>query len=239
MNKTSKIFSILAFLFLVFPVQAGLITIDQDVQDTWWRDGQGLPNGDRPYGKVELRTNRVDKYNQRIGVQFNDLSILQDLDIISAEFQLYRFSGANYREATYTSLQLHSISQQWQESSSLPLFERGYIDEVTIDSRMSRNLYLSWDITELLNAWLQDEVINNGVLLQGVGNAHFQRFYSSEKAGFGPRLVINTADVSEPKTIFILILALVLLCCNHVFAHFKSFKVIIRNYVAPLLNSKP
>ncbi|KGJ97444.1 hypothetical protein [Colwellia psychrerythraea] len=69
---------------LVFskPSFAGLITIDNDVQDTWWWSGVVQSND------TELRTNDVSKSDQRIGVQFNNLSALDNIKIVSAELQM-------------------------------------------------------------------------------------------------------------------------------------------------------
>jgi len=180
------------FLFSIHSY-AGIITITDDVQDIWWWNGVAESNG------TELRTNDVSRSNQRIGVQFNDLSLLDDLIIESAELQMYRYSGYWGSDADMT-IDAYAISSSWNEFSLIPSFEAYAVATTTYTDEKARG-WQSWDITELTQGWLMEEVVNNGVMLAGLGDNYFQRFYSSEYIGFGPRLVINTIEVPEPKNI--------------------------------------
>jgi len=195
------------FLFLTFSLSfsslswAGLITINSDVQDIWWWNGVAESNG------TELRTNDVSRSNQRIGVQFNDLSLLDSLNIESAKLQMYRYSGYWGSDADMT-IDAYTITSEWNESSHIPNYD-GYAVASTIFTDEEARGWQTWDITELVQGWMAEEVVNNGVMLAGLGDNYFQRFYSSQKSGYSPRLVINTFEVSEPPTLFIYLLAFV------------------------------
>ncbi|PKG80875.1 hypothetical protein CXF85_22495 [Colwellia sp. 75C3] len=67
---------------------------------------------------TELRTNDISKSNQRIGVQFNDLSLLDNLNIESAEIQMYRYAGYWGSDAEMT-IDADTITSSWEESSVL------------------------------------------------------------------------------------------------------------------------
>lgn len=180
---------------------AGLITIDNDVQDIWWWNGIAEANG------TELRANDVSRSDQRIGVQFNDLSSLNGLKVVSAELQMYRYSGYWGSDADMT-IDAHAMTTSWDESSNIPNYDSHATGSTTYTDAEAKG-WQSWNLTELVQGWLMDEVENNGVMLAGVGDNYFQRFYASEKAGYGPRLVINTIEISEPSTLFIYLLAIV------------------------------
>jgi len=186
---------------------AGLITIENDVQDIWWWNGVAEANN------TELRTNDVSRSDQRIGVQFNDLSLLDDVIIESAVLQMYRYSGYWGSDADMT-IDAYTITSSWHESSLIPNFEEYAIARTTYTDAEAGG-WQSWNITELTQGWIMEEVDNNGVMLAGLGDNYFQRFYSSSQTGYGPRLVINTVEVSEPENInMLLLLAVIMLLVN-------------------------
>jgi len=204
MNRFFKgILATILFLSLTFSTFsiAGLVTIDSDVQDIWWWDGVAESND------TELRSNDVSKNNQRIGVQFNDLSSLDNIEIVSAELQLYRYSGYWGSDADMT-IDAYAITSYWNETSIIPSYDSYAIASTTYTDAEARG-WKSWDITELMQGWMMEEVDNHGVMLAGLGDNYFQRFYSSEYLGFGPRLVINVVEVAEPPTIFLYLLIIV------------------------------
>ena len=147
------------FLFSIHSY-AGIITITDDVQDIWWWNGVAESNG------TELRTNDVSRSNQRIGVQFNDLSLLDDLIIESAELQMYRYSGYWGSDADMT-IDAYAISSSWNEFSLIPSFEAYAVATTTYTDEKARG-WQSWDITELTQGWLMEEVVNNGIANKGV-----------------------------------------------------------------------
>jgi len=200
----NSLFKGLAVFVFSIHSYAGIITITDDVQDIWWWNGVAESNG------TELRTNDISRSNQRIGVKFNDLSLLGDLIIESVELQMYRYSGYWGSDADMT-IDAYAISSSWNELSLIPRFEEYAVASTTYTDKKARG-WQSWDITELTQGWLMEEVVNNGFMLAGLGDNYFQRFYSSEYIGFGPRLVINTIEVPEPKNItFILLLGYITL----------------------------
>jgi len=196
----NNLFSVKCFYILLAVVLfskssfAGLITIDQNVQDTWWWNGIAEPK------TTQLRTNDISISDQRIGVQFNDLSALDNVNIVSAELQMYRYSGYWGSDADMA-IDAYSITSTWDESSIIPSYDSYAIASTTYADAEAKG-WQTWDITELTQGWLMEEVINNGVMLAGLGDNYFQRFYSSEQLGFGPRLVVKTVDVSEPSVLF-------------------------------------
>jgi len=192
--------SVLLLVMLAWssPSFASLITIDKNVQDVWWWNGIAEANS------TELRTNDVSKSNQRIGVQFNDLSSLAGYKITSAELQLYRYSGYWGSDADMT-IDAYAITSAWHESSIIPSYDSYAIATTTYTDSEAKG-WQSWDLTELIQGWMAEEVVNNGVMLAGIGDNYFQRFYSSEKIAYGPRLIINTIEVPEPKHITTMLL---------------------------------
>jgi len=198
--KVSIKYLLKVFIVFIFSINsyAGIITITDDVQDIWWWNGIAESNS------TELRTNDVSRSNQRIGVQFNDLSLLDGLIIESAELQMYRYSGYWGSDADMT-IDAYSITTSWDESSLIPSFEEYAVASTTYTDEEARG-WQSWDITELTQGWMMQEVVNNGVMLAGLGDNYFQRFYSSEHTDFGPRLVINIIEVPEPENITLILL---------------------------------
>jgi len=190
--------AILASTFICSGANAGLITISDDVQGTWWSNGVAQSQND------ELRLNRIDLYDQRIGVQFNDLSLLDGVEVLSAELQMYRYYGYNNGESAI--INAYSIEDNWSENSNQPSAYYDAIDSLNFDSTRANNGWFSWNITDLLTAWLQEEVVNNGVMLWGTGDASFQKFYSSRYDGYSPKLVITTKDIPEPISIHLILL---------------------------------
>jgi len=185
------------------PSLAGLITIEHDVQDIWWWNGMPEAND------TQLRTNDVSRSNQRIGVKFNDLTSLNNVKIASAELQVYRYSGYWGSDADMT-IDAYGITSSWNESSMIPSYDSYPVTSTTYTDVEARG-WQSWDLTELVQGWMMEEVENNGVMLAGIGDNYFQRFYSTEKAGYGPRLVMKTIEVAEPKNITIAILLVYIL----------------------------
>ncbi len=199
-NFFRMVLAVILCAALVFakPSFAGLITIDNDVQDIWWWSGVAQSND------TELRTNDVSTSDQRIGVQFINLSVLDNIKIVSAELQMYRYSGYWGSDADMT-IDAYMINSSWHESSAIPSYDSYSIASTTYTDSEARG-WQSWDLTELVQGWMMAEVDNNGVMLAGLGDNYFQRFYSSEYIGFGPRLVINTVEVPEPENISIIFL---------------------------------
>ncbi len=194
-----KLVSLLFLLLISRTTLAGIITIDYDVQDIWWLNGQAKTNN------TELTTDDVNISDSRIGVMFTDLSSLEGYQIQSAELQMYRYIGGFLPNDM--TINLFNITESWSETSVVPSFDDYAVTSLTFGVNEARGWHL-WNITELVQGWLFEEVINNGVMLAGSGENRFQKFYSSEKVGFSPKLVINVVDVPEPSTWVLMILCL-------------------------------
>jgi len=202
-NCINTLFKIITIFGFSVSCHADLIIIDYNVQDTWWWNGTAQTNS------TELRTNDVGFSDQRIGVQFNDLTALNSLVIESVELQLYRYSGSWQSDEDMT-INAYAATSSWDESSLIPSYYEQEIASTTYTDAEA-NGWKSWDITELAIAWMQEEVENNGIMLAGIGVNYFQRFYSSEYTGFSPQLVINTVKAPEANSIYIFLLSLTML----------------------------
>ena len=199
---------LLLMILMYQPVFAGVITIDYGVQDNWWQDGIAQGNNN------ELRLNRIDQYDQRIGVQFTDLSALAGQMIVSAELQLYRYYGQASQDPLMADIEAYEITESWQVDDAMPETAPEYFAVESFYSERSENGWHSWDISDLLINWLIDPNSNNGVMLWNTGDAYFQKFYASENVGFGPKLVVTTEAVAieEPQlTLLFLFIILSLL----------------------------
>jgi len=204
-KKLIKIIAVVS-IFVVNGASAALITISNDVQDVWWSFGIAQSNNS------ELRLNNNNPYDQEVGVRFNDLSALSGMKIISAEIQMYRYLGEGSRDPKQAKIEVHEIINNWSESSMMPDTDEIILDEVVFLSERSQNGWHSWDITSLAADWVNGITDNNGLMFFGSGEASYQKFYSSEHASFGPKLVVEAiaVDVPEPKTLLIMMLALFL-----------------------------
>ena len=59
----------------------------------------------------------------------------------------------------------------------------------------NKNEYISWDITDLYNAWL-DGSANHGIALKQIGSEDMDVLFTSENAGSNrPRMVVNYRDM--------------------------------------------
>ena len=146
-----------------------------DVKDTWIWDQEDFSHGD--WG--ELRANQTTACDQRILIEFTDLSALSSAATInSAKLGLYRYDAYSSDPLT---LDAHQITSSWAENvtySTQPSFNSTVESSVTTTT----NGWYEWDVTNLVQQWIDGSATNYGVAIYNHGTGYFQRFVSSDNA---------------------------------------------------------
>jgi hypothetical protein len=148
-----------------------------DVKDTFVWDDQDFSHGD--WG--ELRANDTSAHDQRILIEFTDLSALSSAATInSAKLGLYRYDAYNSNSLT---LDAYQITSSWAESvtySTQPSYNLTAESSVTVSG--TTDGWYEWDITNLVQQWVDGSATNYGVAIYNHGTGYFQRFVSSDNA---------------------------------------------------------
>ena len=194
---------------LAFKAEAATVTITTAIDDAWWWEA---PTGNYTENDGELRANDINRFNQRLGIRFTDISAVGSIPISSAVLQLYRFEGLNVNN-----IEAHRITSQWTESSWRPNYDNAVLSSVAVGSpgnTSTGNGWYEWDITSTVQSWLADANSNYGVMLWGTGAGSYQRFQSSDgtwysdpsnpTAGlaFSPHLVVTTVPLPGAGWLF-------------------------------------
>jgi len=149
-----------------------------DVKDTFVWDNEDYSHGD--WG--ELRANDTSTWDQRILIEFTDLSALPPgATINSAKLGLYRYD-AYYTGGSLT-LDAHRITSLWTESvtySTQPSYNPTVESSVTVSG--TDDGWYEWDITNLVRQWTDGSATNYGVAIYNHGSGFYQRFVSSDNA---------------------------------------------------------
>ncbi len=146
-----------------------------NVKDTFIWDIQDFSHGD--WG--ELRASETSTYDQRILIEFTDLSALSSAATInSAKLGLYRYDAINDDPLT---LDAYQITSSWVENvtySTQPSYNSTIESSVTVtaDGRYE------WNVTNLVQQWIDGSATNYGVAIYNHGTGYFQRFVSSDNA---------------------------------------------------------
>ncbi|HUT97677.1 MAG TPA: DNRLRE domain-containing protein [bacterium] len=159
-------------------------------QDTWIWTGSG------PYGSsAELRINREPDYDQRPVLQW-DLSSLDGYTINSADMYVYCYDG--YPTGTLDA-DIYRVTESWDEATLVaPLA----FDDATVWASGDAGVPSGWktyDVTDLVQAWVDGDYDNYGVVCLGYGSSYYQRWYSKEAGSNHPYLDIDYTPV-EPDT---------------------------------------
>jgi hypothetical protein len=148
-----------------------------DVKDTWIWDDEDYSHGDTG----ELRANETTTWDQRILIEFTDLSALSDAATInSAKLGLYRYDTYSSDSVT---LDAHQITSSWTEDvtySTQPSFNSTAESSVTVSG--TADGWYEWDITNLVQQWIDGSATNYGVAIFDHGTGFYQRFVSSDNA---------------------------------------------------------
>jgi hypothetical protein len=185
---------------LLFSTFAFALTYNElPYKDTWIWPGYG------PYGgSSELRTNRVDVYDQEILAEWDLSSIPVGYTVNSADANFYRYDGWSGT----LDCDIFRITETWTEN---------VVDSIAHDSTsygsiaINGNGWYTFDITALVQHWVNETYDNFGVVWYGTGTgSYFQRIYSKEAGSNHPYLEIDynepvgvkSASVGEIKAVF-------------------------------------
>ena len=179
-----------------------------DLKDTWIWDTEDFSHG----GERELRVNDTDSFDQRVLIEFSDLSAIPGTATInSALLMLYRYDGSS--AGTFVELSAFEITSAWAESvtfSTAPSISATAEDVINVSNVDG---WYSWDLTSLAQEWVDGAAANNGVMIynsSGTANTFFQRFASADIGGpgdgpshpgaaFTPKLVIDYSPIVVPE----------------------------------------
>jgi hypothetical protein len=149
-----------------------------NVKDTFIFDVEDFSHGD--WG--ELRANETSTDNQRILIEFTDLSALSSAAIInSAKLGLYRYDA--YFIGNPVTLDAYQITSSWTESvtySTQPSHNSTAESSVTVSG--ATPVWYEWNITNLVQQWVDGSATNYGVVIYDHGTGSYQRFVSSDNA---------------------------------------------------------
>jgi hypothetical protein len=162
------------------------------VKDTFVWDMQDFSHGD--WG--DLLANDTSSYDQRILIEFTDLSAIPSgATINSAKLGLYRYDNATGDPLV---LDAYRITTPWAESvtfSTQPSYDSTPESSATISGTEAG--WYEWDLTNLVQHWIDGSTANYGVAVFNHGTGVYQRFVSSDNAtATEPSWVLPPADAS-------------------------------------------
>lgn len=128
-------------------------------------------------------------------LEFDINTIPNNVVIESAELKLFQFD--TWGEENFT-ISLHQVIEVWDEQSITWNKQPAYliIPESTLSIAAGAISWLSWDITSLLQGWLNGSIANNGVVLKPDSEnpncviSCYSSNYTNNKT-LHPKLVIN------------------------------------------------
>jgi hypothetical protein len=163
-----------------------------DIKDTWVYDNEDFSHGD--WGN--LLANNVSVWDQRILIEFTDLSALSSgATINSAKLGLYRY---DWKDGLPVILDAYQITSSWAESvtfSTQPTYNSTVESSVTISGTDVG--WYEWDVTNLVQQWIDGSIPNYGVAIFDHGSGLRQNFVSSDNASPSePTWAIPPTDAS-------------------------------------------
>jgi len=193
----------------LFPDYSAAFTITSS-QDVMISNGDasdsGAPDPDQNLnGFNTITVNWVGGFENKGLVMFN-LSELAGITIHDAQIGLYHTSNS----VNGAIFDIFRITSDWSESTvtwnTAPSFEITPVSTLTISDN-ENGVWRYWDITELVNGWVNETYANYGIMLarQDLPNP-YAYFAAREYPGFAPQLIINesTNPVPEPSTALLL-----------------------------------
>jgi len=135
-------------------------------------------------------------YFYRAYLQFNPNAIPADAVIVSADLKLFQSDAIVTVDLT---IDLHQVTESWEESTITWDNQPDYLatPESTITVVVGEISWLSWNVTNLLQGWLDGSIANHGIMLKHTGallaNTVVNCYSSDELTGTGlrPKLVIT------------------------------------------------
>ena len=166
-----------------------MITSNSPWDDTNWGSWSWMEVGyDDGWGKY------------RSLIRFNLLEIPRDAHISSARLRVYCWASDGAGDMNITA---YRITKKWKEmEATWNKMGRDYYAEAYDTVTGSRWQYHYWDITELVQGWVESTYLNRGLLLRGYeGPNEVKRYFSTRENDDGdqwPRLLV---DWSIPPTV--------------------------------------
>jgi hypothetical protein len=158
------------------------------IHDTYLRDAYG------PYGQdSELRINRGGGSTPMDVILWWDITSImpgsgETCTINSATMYVYCYDG--YDSSGLTA-DIHAITETWEEDTAVwpgPAFEG--TSWATGDAGMPAG-WKDFDITTLVQAWVNSDFDNYGLRCVASGSSYFQRWYSAEAGSDNPYLDVD------------------------------------------------
>ncbi|MCP4611422.1 MAG: DNRLRE domain-containing protein, partial [Planctomycetes bacterium] len=151
-----------------------------DIKDTWVFDKADISHGD--WGN--LLANQISIYHdQRVLIEFTDLSALSSAETInSAKLGLYRYGA--HPDGNPVTLDAYQITSSWLETvifSAQPTYNSAIESSVTLSGTAVG--WYEWDITNLVQQWIDGSIPNYGVAIFDHGTGLYQNFVSSDNVG--------------------------------------------------------
>jgi hypothetical protein len=110
----------------------------------------------------------TEDYYLRTYLQFELGLLPADVVVVSADLKLFQFDTDGTEDFM---IALHQVTESWEEGTitwnNRPEFLLS--PESTIPVNAGATTWLSWDITSLLQGWLDGSILNHGVLLKNIG----------------------------------------------------------------------
>ena len=135
----------------------------------------------------------------KVNYDFNSV-IPKESQIDSAVFSVSHYTNYSYGQSEFG---LYQVNETW---SNISWYEKP-TNLTFIDVQNSSgvpNAYINYDVKDLVNAWVQEIVPNNGLVLKameepadGVGAMQCEVFNNRHKE-FGPRIVVNWSSPVDP-----------------------------------------
>jgi len=151
--------------------------------DTWIWPGQG------PFGSSQqLRTNNISSFDQRIVIGFDLSSIPQEAIVNTAYLNVYRYDGS---AGSALDCEIYRVTETWDENTlvnTIAYESTGSYDQILV----TENGWYAFDVTSLVQEWVQGLYPNYGAVFFGTGGAGlYQYFRSREAASDNPYLVVE------------------------------------------------
>jgi len=195
--------SVLIVVSLAGRVQASFISLDP-TQDS--RIVSETPNG--VLNDRYLSVWQVGKEHRSL-VQFDLSGIPAGQTIVSAVFTLYNEVGAPWSaNPAGDPMNIYAVTQTWSETAvtwnNQPTL--GATVYATSNANPGSLESVMWDVTDLVQAWYDGAIANNGLEIRSSGTNQLHFLSSNEQAPgtFGPNLAITYGPVPEPATMALL-----------------------------------
>ena len=132
---------------------------------------------------------------ERIMIKF-DLSQLAGQTIESATLNLNRFMGCP--QGGTTSTNFYAITEDWDEETWNSHTHAQYDSYIWASYGFNVNGWHNIDITQLIQAWINEDVENYGLLIRAQTGSKFSKFYSKEhsNSNLHPYLEVDYTPVS-------------------------------------------